>query len=312
MSWVSHYGLPGVAYSDNGNAFVSNLFQDILKTFNIEVRFSPAYFAANNGAIERKHQDLKNSLRASLIDMGNKERDKWMTALPWVLLGKRIQFQPHLDTSSAQLVLGMSPRIPGQLLGHPGPPLNTAQLKALLNQLYKLADRPGIPTSGKREILDIENTQNATHVYVKVDNPQSLCPKFEGPYEIYSRPSRSQVEVKIGLFRDGRPRLLTFNWNSCKLAHLRDGAEIASRPNLGRKPKSASSELQSTTEVTDESGVQNGGDDSIANRGLEAAKPALTANNAENKQTALPAKIQTNIARPVRQTRNKNPTYVFT
>ena len=119
--WVSRYGLPATAFSDNGNAFLSNLFQDLLKTFNIEVKFSPAYYAANNGAIERKHQDLKNSLKASLVDMGNKHRDQWMRALPWVLLGKRVAFQPHLDASSAQMVLGMSPTIPGQLMGHPGP-----------------------------------------------------------------------------------------------------------------------------------------------------------------------------------------------
>ena len=131
MQWVSRFGLPDRAMSDNGNAFVANLFQDILKTFNIQVSFSPAYHAATNGAIERAHQTMKNSLKASLIDMGNTHRDEWMRALPWVLLGKRVQYQPHLDASSAQLVLAKAPKIPGQLLGEPGPPLNTAQTRAV-------------------------------------------------------------------------------------------------------------------------------------------------------------------------------------
>ena len=171
--------------------------------------------------------------------MGNKHRDQWMRALPWVMLGRRVAFQPSLDASSAQMVLGMSPRIPGQLLGHPGPPLNKVQLRGLLDQLYKLHDKPPMPMSGKREKFDISHTENATHVYVKVDNPQSLCPKFEGPYEIYSRPSRSQVELKVGLFKDGTPRLLKLHWSSCKIAHLRDGAQAASRPMLGRRPAQA-------------------------------------------------------------------------
>ena len=34
MQWVSRFGLPERAISDNGNDFVANLFQDILKTFN--------------------------------------------------------------------------------------------------------------------------------------------------------------------------------------------------------------------------------------------------------------------------------------
>ena len=168
--------------------------------------------------------------------MGNTHKDRWWWSLPWVMLSRRVAYQPSLDASSAQMVLNMSPVIPGQLVGDPGPPLNSVQLRALLDQLYRLADRPPIPTSGKREELDIENTRNATHVYVKVDQPSSLSPKFEGPYEIYSRPSRSQVELKIGLFKDGRPRLLTYNWQQCKVAHLREGAKIGQRPMLGRKP----------------------------------------------------------------------------
>ena len=136
--------------------------------------------AATNGAIERKHQDIKNALKASLVQMGNDHRDQWFKALPWVMLGKRVSFQPHLDASAAQMVLGMSPRIPGELLGHPGPPLNSSQLKALLDQLYKLADRPPVQTSGDRLKLDIEEkVRNATHVYVRVDKPASLCPKLQ-------------------------------------------------------------------------------------------------------------------------------------
>ena len=159
-----------------------------------------------------------------------------MSALPWVLLGRRVAFQPHLDSSSAQMVLGMSPRIPGQLVGHPGPPLNSSQLRALLDRLYVMADRPPVPTTTKTVVNDIDNTLTATHVYVKVDQPPSLAPKFEGPYEIVSRPSRSTIEVKVGMFKSGEPRLLKFHWSACKIAHLRDGAKAESRPALGRKP----------------------------------------------------------------------------
>ena len=303
VQWTSRYGLCQAAFSDNGNAFVSNLFKGLLDSFNVEVKFSPAYHAATNGLIERKHQDLKNSLKAALVELGNSERDKWMDSLPWVMLGRRVAFQPNLCASSAQLVLGMSPRIPGQLLGHPGPPLTNVQVKHLLDQLYKLADRPPVPTSGEKAKFDIEDTESATHVYVKVDNPQSLCPKFEGPYEIYSRPSRSQVELKIGMFKDNRPRLLTFHWSACKVANLREGAQAAARPALGRKPKTMSSSKDSS-ESTD----------------AEVPKPPTprpssdrfqTENNAQNKQPnvniELGGKIQT---RPIRTSRNPNPKYV--
>ena len=216
-------------------------------------------------------------------------------------------YQPHLDASSAQLVLGMSPKIPGQLLGHPGPPLNTIQLKGLLDQLYRFHDRPAVPTSGKREIFDIENTLSTTHVYVKVENPQSLCPNFEGPYEIYSRPSRSQVEVKIGSFKDGRPRLLKFHWPSCKIAHLREGSAAASRPALGRKPKSSSMDVNFPTDA------QNG-EVTPSETGFQGT-PSPSAVEPETRNETItnkPAKIQMSVNnhRPIRQTRNPSPKYV--
>ena len=182
-----------------------------METFNIKIDFAPAYHAATNGALERQHQTIKNALKASLIDMGNTHRDQWMKALPWVMLGKRMAYQPHLDTSSAQLVLGMSPAAPGALLGDPGAPLTGTEIKILLNELYKMADRPPIQMSGKREKFDITNTDEATHVYIKTANPLSLCPKFEGPYPIVARPSRSQVQVKLGVKADNSLRLQTYS-----------------------------------------------------------------------------------------------------
>ena len=247
MQWVARFGVCDRAVSDNGNAFVSRLFQDIMRNFNIEVAFTPAYHAATNGAIERQHQTMKNALKAALIDMGNTHRDQWTRALPWVLLGKRVQYQPFLDASSSQLVLGKSLKMPGQLLKEPGPPLNTVEIRALLDQLYKLHDRPGIQMSTKTDFVDISHTNNATHVYLKVDNPQSLCPRFEGPYRIHSRPSRSTIEVILGRKKNGDLRLSTYHWSSAKVAHLRDGAVDAERPKLGRPVKAVDKGLSSNT-----------------------------------------------------------------
>ena len=305
MEWVSRYGLPCVAMSDNGNALVANLFQDVLKSFGVEVRFSPAYHAATNGAIERKHQDIKNSLKAALVEMGNSKRDKWFEALPWVMLGRRVSYQPNLDASAAQMVLNMSPRIPGQLLGHPGPPLSNAQVKALLDQLYRMADRQPVQTSGKRSFLDIhDKTEDVTHVYVKVDKPESLCPKFEGPYKVLNRPSRSTVEVQVGVKKDGEPRTLILHWTSCKPAHLRDGASEGCRPMLGRRPKNTSGPVNTPgTNDTRSFQIQDGGPNKLS-------QPAVTLDVEENPPNSNVVAEPPNHSRPVRATRNKNPIYV--
>ena len=142
----------------NDGAFIRLVNTSFLK---IPVNFTPAYHAATNGAIEKRHQTIKNSLKASLVDMGNVHGDKWISALPWVLLGKRIQVQPDLDVSAAQLVFGKSLSIPGQLLNHPGAPLSNVQTRHLLEQLYKEAARPAIPTSTVVDPIDLSHTENS-------------------------------------------------------------------------------------------------------------------------------------------------------
>ena len=76
---------------------------------------------------------------------------------------------------------------------------------------------------------------------IKVSKPGALCSKFEGPYRIHDRPSRSTLTVDLGKKKDGSLRLQTYHWSSAKVAHMRDGAEVAQRPKLGRPPKNTSS-----------------------------------------------------------------------
>ena len=297
MDWISRFGLPSLVLSDNGNTFISNLWKDVMSTFNIPVRFTPAYHAATNGAIERRHQTIKNALKASLIDMGNSHGDKWSTALPWVLLGKRSAFQPDLDTSAALLTLGKSPQLPCQLFGDPGPPLNTLEVKSLLDELYKMAAKPALQTSTVSNPIDTAFTDKAKRVYVKLDNPTGLSGPFEGPFPIISRPSRSQVQVKIGSYADGRPRLQTYNWDSCKISNDRPGQEDGTRSALGRRPApkppvttdpQSSPTNQSTEEVVSDQVVSN----------------QVVSDQVVSDQVVKPP------SRPTRATRNPKPQYI--
>ena len=279
-----------------------------MNTFNIKVTFTPSYHPATNGLIERRHQTIKNSLKASLIDMGNHHGNKWRRALPWVLLGKRIAFQPDLDTSSALLAFGRSPLIPGQLLGEPGPPLTSLQVRALLEELYRLESNPARQTSSKATPIDISKTDGVTHVYVKVEEPHGLSPRFEGPYAIVARPSRSQVQVRVGSYTSGEPRLCTYHWSWCKPAHMREGADVGSRPKLGRP--STKPQTQNDAEVPEPTADMRPIESTPPNKLTPpVASPHLPAKN--NTTQTSSGKIQTSsTARPVRTSRNPNPCYV--
>ena len=293
--WVQRYGLPQVAVSDNGNTFIANLYKDMQANFNVKVQFTPAYHAAGNGAIERQHQTVKNALKAALVDMGNSHKDKWMRALSWVLLGKRNTYLPSLDASSAQMVLNMSPRLPGQIFSHPGPPLNSIQLRGLLDQLYRLSDRPG-PPHAKKVSFDISDTNSATHVYIKQADPKSLSPTFEGPYKVVSRPSRSTVQVQLSVKRDGTPHLQSYHWSWCKPAVMRSGAEEASRPRPGRPSSDPKPSVDPTPSVR-------------APEPVHSPRPDNATTSRPNHETSSPLDPLLP-SRPTRATRNPAPRYV--
>ena len=159
-----------------------------------------------------------------------------------------------------------------------------------------MSDKPAIQTSSTANPIDITATNNAKYVYVKVDEPKGLNGRFEGPYKIVSRPSRSQVELKIGTFANGAPRLQVYHWSSCKIAHVRDGAEEGSRPQLGRKPQARPDPEPPSSLLKPET---------------PSVKMAVEKEDAQNKQPVEQkgAEIQMR-NRPIRSTRNKNPNYV--
>ena len=69
--WVSIFGIPSRASSDNGASFTSKLWTDIHESFGTIVSYSPLYSPQSVGIIERQHKDLKASFRACLIQMGD-------------------------------------------------------------------------------------------------------------------------------------------------------------------------------------------------------------------------------------------------
>ena len=143
--WLQRFGCPKRIICDNANTFTANLWSDLTRILGIQVTFVPLYHQQTNGAVERQHRTLKESIKASLIEMGDVYKQNWMTQLPFTLLGRRVAYQPDLDTSSAMLTIGASPVIPGICLpDHPDPPLERHEL---LKTLQMQAAQPPIDMS---------------------------------------------------------------------------------------------------------------------------------------------------------------------
>ena len=220
-NWIPTFGLPTSAVCDNGNTFVSKMWKGIHDQLGILVSYTPVYHPASLGHLERQHREIKTGLRASLLQMASEHQGNWLDALPWVMLGRHTVYQPELDASAAEMVMGQCPRIPGDIARSNDP--TAPDIKTLVDNLRKLASKEPIQTNfhGKQPVYWPSSVEKATHVWVEVGKKMPLGPTFEGPYPITKRLGTSCLEVQMGVLNDRSPRLQTVHWNNCQPAVMR-------------------------------------------------------------------------------------------
>ena len=236
--WVSRFGLPDTVVSDNGNTFISQIWTKINENLGNIVSYTPLYHPASLGSLERQHRTLKTSLKAALLQMGDRHGQNWLPMLPWILLGQRTAFQPELGTSAAEMVFGSTPKIPGDLAGAD---LDLDKdIPSLLERIRQKAARPNVPTAHHSDPIPHlpSAMKNATHVYVRRGKVAPLGPNFDGPCEIVERVGDHCLRVRAGYFANGNPRFELHHWNNVKIGHSRPDQQEYQRPALGRKPKS--------------------------------------------------------------------------
>ena len=252
LHYIALYGVPSACTSDQGSNFVSALFQEMQQGLGIDIKHTPIYWPQSNGLIERSHRSLKTSIRAQLIELGQKYQDKWIDLLPWALLGRRTAFNKNLGTSSNELVLGMHVQVPGacvQDINLEDEPL----IEDILNKLQIKNNRVAVPTAVNPQTEVETPPESVTHVYTRQHDVKGLQPKYCGPFLVLSRPSRSTLEIKVGLNKDGSFRKELRTWSDVKPAYLRENMSEASRPKRGRPSKPTSDSLSNSKSSVDAS-----------------------------------------------------------
>ena len=174
--WISRFGLPQRAGSDNGVQFVSQVWQQLHQQLGSIVAFSPLYSSQSLGSVERQHRDLKQSLRATLMDMAEPHQSQWMAVIPWVLLARRTAYHSELQASPAEVVYGTQLRVPGDL---PSADLTSGDtMPELLERLRVNARRPPAATTIRKEptVYYPPTTETATHIYLRRPKTTPLSP----------------------------------------------------------------------------------------------------------------------------------------
>jgi hypothetical protein len=191
-TWVARFGAPQVVTSDQGTQFTSAVWQQICSQLGVQHIQTTAYHPQSNGMVERRHRQLKDSLRAWLAG------HDWLQHLPWVLLAMRAAPKEDSGTSSAELVYGCLPSLPGELL--------LGGEKEVGSFLERLATPQPLPTrpmsyaeaAGRpsRALLD------AKYAYVRRGGViPPLAQLYAGPFLVHSKTDKCFV-VEMGDHRE--------------------------------------------------------------------------------------------------------------
>lgn len=70
--FISTFGIPKVAQTDQGSNFSSHMFGQVLKLLHIKQNQSSVYHAQSQGALERFHQTLKSLLHAYCTELDSR------------------------------------------------------------------------------------------------------------------------------------------------------------------------------------------------------------------------------------------------
>ena len=237
--------------------------------------------------LERQHLGLKNSLKAALIDMGETHQSRCFDFLPFVLLGRRVAYQPDLGASASEMTFGKNVSIPGELLSDPDEGSQSFQqlLDLVRKKTATTAIQPSRHSSPEGPLPPIPI--DVTHVYTRQHHQTGLLPSFEGPFRVAEKTSRSVWKIEVGTYKDGRKRYEYRHLNDLKLAHPKSLAAPAERPRLGRPTKTLTSDSTDTSDATDAKSLECQQSSQDLNR---FPQPPLQSTTAQNKQAAGRAK----------------------
>ena len=211
--WVANFGCPAVVTTDRGSHF-EGAFAQLLKQLGIRRIQTTAYHPEANGMVERFHRQLKSALSAY-------NSPDWKETLPLVLLGCRSAFKADLHATPAELTLGCTLRLPGDMVV-PKPPITfdygnyAARLAHHMRQQHIQPPRKQTPLAYVPPSL-----ADSSHVFLRAEVRAPLQPPYTGPHKVIRRFEKSYIIDRNGK-RD------TVSIDRLKPAHLAESTPTTS------------------------------------------------------------------------------------
>lgn len=280
VRFFSIFGLPKIVQSDQGTNFMSNVFNQVMKTLAITHRTSSAYHPESQGALERFHQTLKSMLRKYCLETGN----DWDEGIPLLMFAVRESVQESLGFSPAELVFGHQVRGPLKVLKDKILENDLSVKTNLLDYVTKFRERLDKVCSLAKESLAkaqqgmkrnfdrkavMRSFMPGDSVLVFLPIPgSSLSARFFGPYEVKEKISETNYVICTP---DRKRKTRICHVNMLKLYHVRKSPEA----NVVKAVESPVFSIAAVTEITSVPDL-NPEDDGVIFRNLPQVTVRLT------------------------------------
>ena len=198
-AWIARFGVPDDITSDQGRQFTSHLWAELTRSLGMKANHTTSYHPQANGMVERIHRVLKERL------MARGAAASWMDHLPMVLLGVRTSARADSDLCPAELALGTTLRLPGEMFVPPDPALprdQSSDFAAHLRSAFA-AIRQTPPShhqrAGHSRTGVPDGLMKAPFVFVRVDAVRPpLARPYSGPYKVLKSGAKSFTVCRAG------------------------------------------------------------------------------------------------------------------
>ena len=177
--WIARFGTPATLTTDRGSQFESALWRELMGLLGTSRIRTTAYHPSANGMVERLHRQFKAALKAQPYP------DRWMEALPTVLLVIRTAVKRVIGCSSAELVYGTTGEFLDSTLdtSTADPVTYATRLRSAMQHFQP----PPVRTQANRTVHLDNNLRTGSHAFIRHDaHRKSLQPVYDGPFKSFS------------------------------------------------------------------------------------------------------------------------------
>ncbi|GFU66677.1 retrovirus-related Pol polyprotein from transposon 17.6 [Trichonephila clavipes] len=239
-SWVSRFGTPAILTTDRGRQFESSLFKALSKLLGVQKCRTTGYHPQANGMIEELHRPLKSAIKCHATE-------RWTEVLPIILLGLRASLKEDILCTPAELVLGTTIRLPGEMFDSSKPDDDVVNfVSKLKSHMQSLHPKPP-KHHGKRPVFIHPGLLEATHVFLRRDMlRRPLQQPYDGPFKVLQRKDKV-------FFLDINGKRVSISIDRCKPAFFLNTEDLQLPQTKNETPATVEPNATASTPATVES-----------------------------------------------------------